>query len=184
MDGVTLLRRARDAGLRVGARGDTLRIKGPRKAEALALELITRKREVVALLRAGTLWRQLGELERTKSNWFQELRDCREQLEACGDLVLEYARSRWGEEAEGWPSPMLAGMYARDLLAGLQAVLGPSDGWERIRSKLDAPGGPRVFAGLWGIYAELADELRRQVMELGDRSQSPPEAQRRWLSDA
>ena len=52
MDGVTLLRRAREAGLALSAAGDKLVICGPRRAEALAQLLIENKPSVLAILRS------------------------------------------------------------------------------------------------------------------------------------
>jgi hypothetical protein len=50
MDGVTLLRRAREVGLAVAADGDKLVIRGPRCAEPVARLLIEHKPEVMAAL--------------------------------------------------------------------------------------------------------------------------------------
>jgi hypothetical protein len=50
MDGLTLLRRARDAGLAVAAEGDKLVIRGPKRAEPFARLLIEHKLEVMAAL--------------------------------------------------------------------------------------------------------------------------------------
>ncbi len=55
MDGVTLLRKARDAGLTVTAEGGRLRIRGPRCAERLARRPIENKASVLPLLRWGPL---------------------------------------------------------------------------------------------------------------------------------
>ena len=52
MGSLTLLDRARAAGLSVTAEGDRLIIRGPRRAEPIACELISRKAEVLALLAA------------------------------------------------------------------------------------------------------------------------------------
>ena len=51
MEGITLLERARTAGLRVHADGETLIIRGPRQAEHVALELLQHKAEVLRQLR-------------------------------------------------------------------------------------------------------------------------------------
>jgi hypothetical protein len=50
MDGLTLLRSARDAGLRVEADGDNLLIRGPRHAEPVVKLLAEHKAEVLAAL--------------------------------------------------------------------------------------------------------------------------------------
>ena len=61
MDGLMLLRRARDAGLAVTAEGDKLVIRGPKRAEPVALLLIEHKPKVLAALvpaeRAAQRWR-------------------------------------------------------------------------------------------------------------------------------
>jgi hypothetical protein len=54
VDGVTLLRRARDAGLRVEAAGDKLLIRGPKQAEPIVKLLAEHKAEVVAALTPET----------------------------------------------------------------------------------------------------------------------------------
>ncbi len=50
MDGLGLLERARAAGLRVTVEEDTLVIRGPRTADALARELLAHKPEIMPLL--------------------------------------------------------------------------------------------------------------------------------------
>lgn len=50
MEGVTLLRQAREAGLAVAAEGEGLVIRGPRRAEPLARLLIEHKPEVLSAL--------------------------------------------------------------------------------------------------------------------------------------
>src|SRR3954451_8448148 len=50
MDGVTLLRRARGAGLGVTAEGEKLVIRGPKRAEPVARLLIAHKPKVMAAL--------------------------------------------------------------------------------------------------------------------------------------
>ncbi len=187
MDGVTtLLREARSAGLKLRAEGSDLKIKGPARAEPVVRELIAHKPEVMALLRAGALLRRVETRNRkiAAESWFRELRACRERLEACGSAVLEYAHSRWADCAEGWPAPLLCGLYVADLLAGLEGTLGSWGGWEPIGAAVESGKGPRVIAELWRIYRDLPDDLRSRVRDAGDRSQSPPEAHRKWMCDA
>ena len=50
---MTLLAEARAAGVRVGARGDQLVVRGPKTAEPLALRLLDHKPEVMAALSGG-----------------------------------------------------------------------------------------------------------------------------------
>ena len=51
MEGITFLERARAAGLRVYADGETLIIRGPRRADDVARELLEHKAEVLGQLR-------------------------------------------------------------------------------------------------------------------------------------
>ena len=53
MDGMSLLREARTAGLTVTAEGDRLTIRGPRRTDRLAKLLIQHKADVLPLLSAG-----------------------------------------------------------------------------------------------------------------------------------
>ncbi len=52
MDGLILLHEAQDAGLTVLAEGDRLRVRGPRRAEAIARRLLDHKFDVIPLLSA------------------------------------------------------------------------------------------------------------------------------------
>lgn len=52
MGGVALLTRATNAGLTVMVEGDCLRIRGPRRAEAVAKTLLANKAEVLAALQS------------------------------------------------------------------------------------------------------------------------------------
>jgi hypothetical protein len=53
MDGLTLIQEARSAGLAVAVEGGRLVIRGPRRAEPMARQLIAHKPKVVAALRWG-----------------------------------------------------------------------------------------------------------------------------------
>jgi hypothetical protein len=55
MGGLALLTEARAAGLRVRVEGDRLIIRGPRSQEALAKRLLSRKAELMPVLRQTTL---------------------------------------------------------------------------------------------------------------------------------
>src|SRR5215472_3239959 len=102
MDGLTLLRRARDAGLAVATEGDKLVIRGPKCAEEIARLLIEHKPEVMAALvpiefasdaehdPAPAWWRRQY-LVRT-INW--ELSGARSESQARGIA--------WGELADRW----------------------------------------------------------------------------------
>lgn len=54
MDGLTLLRRAHDAGLRVEAAGDKLLIRGPKHAEPVVKLIAEHKADVLAVLTSTT----------------------------------------------------------------------------------------------------------------------------------
>ena len=98
MDGMTLLHRARDAGLAVAAEGDKLVIRGPRRAEPVARLLIEHKPAVMAALtppfpkeRDGSVCCECGTLidERLPTTWGG--RPCHR---ACGEAA-------WRAVAEG-----------------------------------------------------------------------------------
>jgi hypothetical protein len=98
VDGLSLLAEARLAGLSVAAEGDRLVIRGPRKAEVVALRLIDHKGEVLAGLRRvpagdtslpgpidpGLIWVNPSSY-------------------APAEPVLDPARHRWRSEVAGWP---------------------------------------------------------------------------------
>jgi hypothetical protein len=56
MEGLTLLRDARAAGLSLARDGDKLVIRGPRRAEAVAQRLLSRKVELIEALADATEW--------------------------------------------------------------------------------------------------------------------------------
>jgi hypothetical protein len=56
MEGLTLLREARAAGLSLARDGDELVIRGPRRAEPVARMLLSRKPEVIRALSDATGW--------------------------------------------------------------------------------------------------------------------------------
>ena len=103
MDSLTLLERAQEAGLAVRADGDKLVIRGPKRAEPLALLLIQRKPEVMAALvapepaseaaehRPDPAWWRRHHLVRT-INW--ELSGARPEGRARGIA--------WGELQDHW----------------------------------------------------------------------------------
>jgi hypothetical protein len=88
MDGMTLLRRARDAGLSAAAEGDKLVIRGPKKAEPVALLLLANKPAVMVALDEARGWQARH----------------REALTYWGALhsAAEAARLGWGEMQNRW----------------------------------------------------------------------------------
>lgn len=107
--------------------------------------------------------------------WREEsIAECHQRILDAGDLIREFARSRWSAEADTWSVEMLAGFYVRDLLGGMEAVLGTWEGWVAVRARIDRQTGPTTIARLWAACAALPSATRQQVIERGDRSQSPP----------
>jgi hypothetical protein len=86
MDGVTLLHRARNAGLRVAADGDKLVVCGPRRAEPVALLLLAHKPAVIAAL--AREWRAR---HREALAYWSTLR-----------TIEEAAGLAWGELEDRW----------------------------------------------------------------------------------
>jgi hypothetical protein len=86
MDGLTLLRRARDAGLAVAAEGDKLVIRGPKRAEPVARLLIEHKPEVLFALSPA---RRPSE---TSHRWGQSEEERAAIVECGGDI-----RRAWAE---------------------------------------------------------------------------------------
>ena len=80
MDGVTLLREARHAGLDVGEDDGRLVVRGPRRLEPVALQLLAHKAGVLAALAA----------ERTDLGW--RMRAMRAMAPAYGPIPLLLAR--------------------------------------------------------------------------------------------
>jgi len=99
MDGMMLLRRARDAGLAVKAQGDKLVIRGPKEAEPVALLLIEHKPAVIAALAPDATWWRRQLAVRTLV-WLVAGRT-RDEAEALAfeDLAVEWHR-RNGEKVE------------------------------------------------------------------------------------
>jgi hypothetical protein len=114
MDGLTLLRHARDVGLAVAAEGDKLVIRGPKRAEPVARLLIKHKPEVMAALvpaetasaaaehRPDPAWWRRHYLVRT-INW--ELSGARPESRARGiawDELLNEWHRRHAAQAPQW----------------------------------------------------------------------------------
>jgi hypothetical protein len=64
MGGLTLLRKAREAGLRVEALEGRLRVTGPKQCEALAQAILAQKTEIITILALGNSspWMSPGDL--------------------------------------------------------------------------------------------------------------------------
>lgn len=118
MDGLTLLRRAHQAGLAVESEGDRLVIRGPKRAEAVARLLIDHKLDVLTALApqaaceetarnrstaVRVTWRDRHALRIV--HWFRGGRPWEEaERLAFGEMILEWHR-RHGERVRPgcWP---------------------------------------------------------------------------------
>jgi hypothetical protein len=129
MDALTVLHRARDAGLRVEAAGDKLIVRGPKRAETVVKLLAEHKAKVLAVLSRAPVdaprWR---ERFTTKAfEWLVGDRDWEAAKElAWGDLQNEW-HLRYGKR---WPAWQCAG--CEKPISGLAA--------------LDLPDGNRIHA--------------------------------------
>lgn len=106
MDGLTLLQRAQEAGLAVQAKGDKLVIRGPKRAEPVALLLLDHKPDVLAVLSPRSLrdppLRDWNAADRTLwrdryaariVHWFRGGRPWQEAEQlAFGEMILEWHR--------------------------------------------------------------------------------------------
>jgi hypothetical protein len=107
MDGLTLLRRAHEAGLAVVAEGDRLVIRGPKRAERVAQLLIEHKPEVLAALapagRSPCAIEQNKEADDAEATWWRDRFSARlvhwfrgdrgwgeAELIAYGELIIEW----------------------------------------------------------------------------------------------
>ena len=113
MDGLTLLRRAQEAGLAVQAEGDKLLIRGPKRAESVARLLIEYKPAVLAALSPregrdatvpdengaeGALWRDRRAARLV--HWFRGRHPWQEaERLAFGELILAWHR-RHGDRSD------------------------------------------------------------------------------------
>jgi hypothetical protein len=106
MDGLMLLRRARDAGLKVEAAGDKLMVRGPKRAEAVVKLLAQHKAEVLAVLSPAPIdARRWYERFTTRAfEWLLGDREAAKRL-AWGDLENDW-HHRHGKH---WPSSQCAG---------------------------------------------------------------------------
>lgn len=168
MEILTLLMRARAAGLEVRREGEALVIRGPRSAEEIARAMLAAKRDVLLAL----------EVERTlglQGPWREDgLAECRRREVKAAKAIRRFAAARW-DEAGTWSVAMLSGFFVRDLLAGMESALGRCDCWGSIRDRLHRQTGPTAIARLWTVFDALPPDMQARVIELGDRSQSPPE---------
>jgi len=83
MGGMTLLQKARSAGLSVCAEGNLLRIKGPRHANEIAIELLAHKQAVIEALR-----------EELPAQWHEIWDERSAIMEYEGDLPREQAEAQ------------------------------------------------------------------------------------------
>jgi hypothetical protein len=143
MDGLTLLRRAHEAGLAVAAEGGKLVIRGPKRAEPVARLLIEHKPEVIAALAPAEHTMQPSDDERPAPadatwwrgwyaarivHWFHGDRQRNEAEHlAYGELLDEWRKShgrRWPEwQCAGCDAP-IGGLSALPLADGNRVHFG------------------------------------------------------------
>jgi hypothetical protein len=124
MDALIVLRRARDAGLRVEAAGDELRVRGPKRAEAVVKLLAEYKAEVLAVLSPSTInarwWRERFMTKAVQWTIGDRNREAAKRL-AWGDLQNEWHELH-GQRCPSWQcagcNGPIGGLQALDLLDG------------------------------------------------------------------
>ena len=107
MDAVALLHRAQGAGLRVEPIGDKLRVRGPKRAEAVVKLLAEHKAEVLAALAPGASVskrdRQSEEVDATEARRWHDRLGARIAEWHHGDRGWEEARRlAWGDVENEW----------------------------------------------------------------------------------
>jgi hypothetical protein len=127
MDGLTLLRRARDAGLAVVTEGEKLVIRGPRRAEAIARLLIEHKPEVMAALVAKPV--PDAQLDPAPAWWRRQYLVRTINWKLCGTRSESQARCiAWGELQDLWQrlrgcrTPLWQCAGCREAIGSLPAV--------------------------------------------------------------
>jgi hypothetical protein len=119
MEAVALLQRAQEAGLRIELMGDTLLVRGPKRAEAVVKLLAVRKAQVLAALSPSFVdagwWRERFTAKSVQ--WFVGGRDWNAAKRlAWGDLENEWHH----QHGKRWPSWQCAGCDA--LIGGSEAL--------------------------------------------------------------
>jgi hypothetical protein len=119
MDAVALLHRAQEAGLHIEPKGDTLLVRGPKRAEAVVKLLAVHKAEVLAALSPSFVnaswWRERFAAKAVQ--WFVGDRD----WDAAKRLAWGDVENEWHQlHGRRWPSWQCAGCDA--LIGGWQAV--------------------------------------------------------------
>jgi hypothetical protein len=119
VDGLALLKRARDAGLRVEAAGDKLLIRGPKQAEPIVKLLAEHKAEVVAALTPETnearRWRE--RFTARTFEWYGGKREWQKAKELAWGEILNEWHALHGRR---WPAWECAG--CGKLIGGLEAL--------------------------------------------------------------
>ncbi len=152
MDGLTLLRQARAAGLTVTVNGNQLVVRGPRNAAATAKELLTHKPAVLEILnqRLGTSTDKLRDSSPLDGNSSVSVTS----VESRNEVVREWAKQRtaaWRRSAE-W--------YERT--ADLVRVCAPEAAaeWLRDADRAWLLAGPRALRSAWRIEWEERAAIR------------------------
>jgi hypothetical protein len=164
MDGLDLLRRARDAGLRVEAAGDKLLIRGPKRSGAVVKLLAEHKTEVLAALSPSA----------TEARRWSERFAARTFEWACGKRNWQDARRlAWGDlqndwqnvHGRRWPSWQCAGcekpiggLDALDLPDGIRVHLEPIDCLVRFGKRWRAQANAALVA--FGLEMPVGEDTK------------------------
>jgi hypothetical protein len=142
MDGLILLRRARDAGLAVAAENGKLVIRGPRQAEPVAKLLLAHKPEVLTALDEAADWR--ARLREALAHW--------------GALHPAEAEAlAWSELQCRWHR-LYGGRVPREICAGCREPVND-------REALDLADGCRVHFDRFNCLLRYGDHWRGAATE-------------------
>jgi hypothetical protein len=119
MDGLVLLRQARDAGLRVQASGNNLLIRGPKRAEAMVKLLTEHKASVLAALSPNAVEARRWQEQYTARTFEWACR--KRNWQAARRLAWGYLQNEWHRaNGRGWPAWQCAGCGSP--IGGLEAL--------------------------------------------------------------
>jgi len=168
MDGLALLRRARDAGLRLQAAGTALKITGPKEAEPLVRLLAEHKAQVLEALRlANGELQKMQEMQKIGPGWYLP-------QPAEEEARREEERAAFLEFDAGLPRAKL-GTYERvfaTLRAQCPQLIEP-DRWQQAIHDADS------FLATWGAQAHTLGWTARELFGLHAIPERPAAAYRR-----
>jgi DNA-binding transcriptional MerR regulator len=192
MDGVSLIRRARDAGLRLEVARNALKITGPKEAEPFVRLLANHKAEVLEVLTNSGL-RELRELRKIAPETLQGDLPPSVEEEARRDrfeeraAILEFDQGLPRAEAEGSARREMAGVYddmqaepdpgayasALAVLRAERPAYVPEDRWRQAVADATA------FISKWGAQAQAFGWTARELFGLHLVPERPAPSYRR-----